>query len=352
MSWPRCERQSYAATTPEENDICSARGEGNVGEVFSYDLADQVSTVKLNILNPNTTARGTQTLFYDANGNRTTFAPYGSTDQYVTNNLNQYTQRNATNAAYDPKGNLTTSPDDPANRSTYTYDAQNRLLTAAKSGVTATFFYDGLNRQVKRTVGGATTYNVWDGWDLVQEYQGGGSVTANYLYGATGLVKNLVTNNYYYQDGSGSTSHLASSGGALLEWYRYDLQGTPIFYNAADVQISGSNQGVRHLFTGQQWYTELGLYDLRNRFYSPDIGRFLQPDPIGFAGDPTNLYRYCGNNPVNRSDPSGLSNIPKRPQFPPEVTIPEVRVNGPPVDLTSTGGGRLANCSRWVCWGS
>jgi RHS repeat-associated protein len=43
---------------------------------------------------------------------------------------------------------------------------------------------------------------------------------------------------------------------------------------------------------------ELGLYDLRNRFYSPDIGRFLQPDPIGFRGDRTNLYRYCRNNPV------------------------------------------------------
>ncbi len=44
----------------------------------------------------------------------------------------------------------------------------------------------------------------------------------------------------------------------------------------------------------------------RNRFYSPDIGRFLQPDPIGFRGDRTNLYRYCGNNPVIRKDPFGL----------------------------------------------
>ncbi len=40
--------------------------------------------------------------------------------------------------------------------------------------------------------------------------------------------------------------------------------------------------------------------------YSPDIGRFLQPDPIGFNGDPTNLYRYCGNNPLKRIDPTGL----------------------------------------------
>ena len=63
---------------------------------------------------------------------------------------------------------------------------------------------------------------------------------------------------------------------------------------------------MRYLFTGQQRSSQLGLYDLRNRFYSPSIGRFLQPDPIGFGGDPTNLYRYVRNNPLKWSDPSGL----------------------------------------------
>jgi RHS repeat-associated protein len=101
------------------------------------------------------------------------------------------------------------------------------------------------------------------------------------------------------------TSHLASSSGNLLWWFRYDLQGAPIVYNSADNQISDSGFDL-HLFTSQRWYSQLGLYDLRNRFYSPDIGRFLQPDPIGFGGDATNLYRYCGNNPVTRSDPTGL----------------------------------------------
>ena len=67
---------------------------------------------------------------------------------------------------------------------------------------------------------------------------------------------------------------------------------------------------MRHLFTGQQWYSDIGLYDLRNRFYLPDIGRFLQPDPSGFNGDANNLYRYSGNNPVTRSDPTGLDAVP------------------------------------------
>jgi RHS repeat-associated protein len=96
------------------------------------------------------------------------------------------------------------------------------------------------------------------------------------------------------------------------------LHGTPRFYNALNTQLSTSNYSIRHLFTGQQWYSELGLYDLRNRFYSPDVGRFLQPDPVGFWGDPSNIYRYVGNNPINRSDPSGLgtSNTIYRPNEP------------------------------------
>jgi RHS repeat-associated protein len=157
-------------------------------------------------------------------------------------------------------------------------------------------------------VNGVTSYNVYDGWDLIEEYQAGGTVTAKYVQGPGGPIKELVNNRYYYQDGSGSTSHLADSNGDLLEWYRYDLDGTPIVNDQPTNHSSAF--GVRHLFNGQQWYSEVGLYDLRNRFYSPDIGRFLQPDPTGFEGDATNLYRYCGNNPVTRSDPSGNRAVP------------------------------------------
>src|SRR5712691_6352831 len=279
--------------------------DSGTGDVFDYDLNDQVTVAKLNIANPDTTAPGSPSIVYDANGNRTTFGAYGPTDTYTTNNLNEYSQRNSTTATYGLKGNLTTGFDG----STYSYDAQSRLVSATKSGTTETFKYDGLNRQVSRTVNGVTTYNVYDGWDLIGEYANSATTrSAAYVYGAGGLVKLMTASSsfYYYQDGSGSTSHLADSTGHLLEWYRYDLQGTPIFYNAANSQIPNSSYSIRHLFTGQQWYKTVGLYDLRNRFYSPDIGRFLQADPSGFNGDATNLYRYCGNNPLKRADPMGL----------------------------------------------
>lgn len=40
--------------------------------------------------------------------------------------------------------------------------------------------------------------------------------------------------------------------------------------------------------------------------YDPSIGRWLEPDPIGFGGGNVNLYEFVGNSPTNYVDPSGL----------------------------------------------
>ncbi|WP_134197615.1 RHS repeat-associated core domain-containing protein, partial [Paraburkholderia rhizosphaerae] len=58
-------------------------------------------------------------------------------------------------------------------------------------------------------------------------------------------------------------------------------------------------------YTGQQNLAPLGLYYYKARVYSPNLGRFLQTDPVGYADD-LNLYAYVKNNPVNLADPSGM----------------------------------------------
>jgi hypothetical protein len=58
------------------------------------------------------------------------------------------------------------------------------------------------------------------------------------------------------------------------------------------------------------------FYNFRNREYSPELGRWLQRDPLDFEGADSNLYRYVGNNPCNRTDPSGL-----KLDCPPELRI-------------------------------
>src|SRR6478735_878812 len=43
-------------------------------------------------------------------------------------------------------------------------------------------------------------------------------------------------------------------------------------------------------------------------YYDPVVGRFMSPDPLGYA-DQLNLYAYVGGDPVNRADPSGLCGL-------------------------------------------
>jgi RHS repeat-associated protein len=230
---------------------------------------------------------------------------------------------------YDPNGNLT-----HYKGWVYTYDAQNRLRLAHNNGtLVATYYYDGKNRQIARSIDNVIRFSVWDGWELIEEY---GSVrAAAYLQGATGVIKSLMNNVYYYQDKLGSSTHVANASGALLESYRYDLYGSPTYYDANGqpkaTQVSG--HGIVDLYAGERWVIELGLYDLRNRFMSPELGRFLQSDPIGiqiagaklsaqqkaffpagqapetFASTELNLYRYCHNDPANETDPDGLITI-------------------------------------------
>ena len=173
--------------------------------------------------------------------------------------------------------------------------------------------YDPLNRVITRNVNGAVTQNVWEGWNLIEEHRPDWSIQRCYLQGANqnemvaAFDGNVYSNHWYWQDGRGNTSHITGDNAALLERYTYDLSGAPTFYDEwGNERLGGSVYDTRFLFAGSQYLPETGLYDMRNRFYSPALNRFLQTDPIGFAGDALNLYRYCGDDPVDRSDPMGL----------------------------------------------
>src|SRR5260370_36544728 len=114
-----------------------------------------------------------------------------------------------------------------------------------------------MKRKVVRWINGIIRVSVGDGdWAILEEYGTNNTVTQKYLHGYHGLVKSLQDNIYYYQDDLGSTSHIANSSGALLEYYKYDLYGKPTFWNAANTQISSSNYGVKDLHGGALWITE------------------------------------------------------------------------------------------------
>jgi RHS repeat-associated protein len=57
-------------------------------------------------------------------------------------------------------------------------------------------------------------------------------------------------------------------------------------------------------WTGQEEDPETGFYNLRARYYSPLLRRFMQEDPIGYGGG-SNLYAYVGGDPLELVDPTG-----------------------------------------------
>jgi len=81
------------------------------------------------------------------------------------------------------------------------------------------------------------------------------------------------------------------------------------FHPFGEVALESAGSGSQALFfTGQASEAITGLYDFKARWYDPEIGRFLSPDPILLPLDPQshNPYSYVRNDPVNLRDPSGL----------------------------------------------
>jgi RHS repeat-associated protein len=109
----------------------------------------------------------------------------------------------------------------------------------------------------------------------------------------------------YHCDARGKVAFVLGGGGQGYERYTYDAFGQPTITDW-DGNVRGQSAiGNRFLFQGREWIPELGIYDFRNRMYHPRLGRFLQKDSLGFHAGDMNLFRYCGDDPVNFNDPSG-----------------------------------------------
>jgi len=175
--------------------------------------------------------------------------------------------------------------------------------------------YDSRNRVVRRTSPNGTLNLTYSGWNLIEERNGGGELEQTYVHGA-GTDELLVKVSssgpaYYHHDGLGSTVALTGENGELLESYRYDAFGGVSVMNASGLSLQVSGFQNRFLFTGREWLGQAGIYDYRNRVYSPGLGRFLQTDPIRFEAGDVNIYRYVGNSPYNYIDPIGLCQCPE-----------------------------------------
>lgn len=216
------------------------------------------------------------------------------------NDLDQYVTLGTASLDYDMAGNL--SGDGVVG---YGYDAENRLVSATQPGHTASYAYDGLGRRRSKTVDGVTTRYLQDGADEVAEVDGaGGQLLRKHVFGPGVDAPVLTieadgTRTWHLADGQGNVVWQASNTGADVALTGYGPWGESI----------GTTGAFR--YAGARFDAETGLVYLRARHYSPTLGRFLQPDPVGTAGG-VNLYAYALNDPINRRDPRGTTSEPVR----------------------------------------
>jgi len=152
----------------------------------------------------------------------------------------------------------------------------------------------------------------------------------------------LITTKYHgrslgmLKDGLGSTIALANKGGNAVGRMNYDAWGNLKFPDKPGHGVApcrefdldgildrldgGRSFGFDHdgwwygrhfgkvlapyLYSGRKFDVFSQTYNNRNRQYSPQVGRFISKDPIGFQGG-LNLWGYCDNNPIIFRDPFG-----------------------------------------------
>src|SRR6266496_3669446 len=114
---------------------------------------------------------------------------------------------------------------------------------------------------------------------------------------------------YYQQDHEGSVTHLLNTSGNVIESYKYDAFGAPAIYDGNGTPLSSSAYSNRFLFTGREYTNLFGFYEYRARAYNPMLGRFMSEDPKLFDAGDYNLFRYCHNDPLDLTDPTGLDGV-------------------------------------------
>ncbi|WLG30261.1 RHS repeat-associated core domain-containing protein [Pseudomonas lurida] len=188
----------------------------------------------------------------------------------------------------------------------YHYDCQHRLIgIKTPNGQTASYRYDPFGRRISKTIDGITTEFFWQGDTLIAEHHA--NRHRSYLYEPNtfrplalleGFGPKETKAHHYQLDHLGTPQELTAPDGEIVWSAHYRAYG-----EISRLDIGKIDNPLR--FQGQYFDQESGLHYNRHRYYNPDIGRYLTPDPVKLAGG-INAYQYVPN-PTGWVDPLGLA---------------------------------------------
>jgi len=252
-----------------------------------------------------------------------------------------------TGYTFDNAGNLTVEP----GSKTYSYDGENKVVTAVVSSLTSKYWYDADGHRVKKIIGGVATRFVYNlAGQLIAEYdEGTSSLTKEYVYKGGALVATVEPTNvvkYATADHLGTPRVWTNSSGAVVTSGRHDYApfgeelsaGYGVRTTGAAWPSSLQADGQRKQFGSKERDNETGLDYFGARYFASAQGRFTSPDPMmasGRASNPQswNRYSYVLNRPLSLIDPSGMvdedPNDPnKKKQVPPKPKVTVIVIGG------------------------
>jgi RHS repeat-associated protein len=235
---------------------------------------------------------------YDNNANRTstlvTTATYDSQDRLI--------EQGGISYAFDADGFLSLR-----GTNQFAYSSRGELLAATVPGQTVTYQYDGTNRRVARTdASGTTQYlygTLFNPFQMTASRTSPDDVVTTYYYDEAGALLSFERNEQRYYVGSdhlGTPKVITDNVGNIVRQMEYDAWGVK----------TGDTNPSFHLpvgFAGGIPDETTGLVRFGFRDYEPGTGRWAAKDPIFFKGGQANLYGYVGGDPINRTDPAGMS---------------------------------------------
>ena len=261
---------------------------------------------------------------YDANSNRTSKTVGASTKTYSypgsSNKLSSISGGGTWTYAHDANGSIT---NDGSN--TFTYDTRGRMTGASTGLGSLTYKLNALGQRYTKTLSGTTTTYLYDSrGKIIAESNNGGSTYTEYLWlGDTpvAVIKPGSTAlNYIHSDHLDTPRLIANQTPATV--WRWD-NDDPFGANMANANPSGLGTFAFNLrLPGQYFDSETNYHYNYYRDYSPEIGRYVESDPIGLGGG-SNTYGYVEGNPLKYIDPralkiwwngsNGWTNIPSGP---------------------------------------
>ncbi len=137
----------------------------------------------------------------------------------------------------------------------------------------------------------------------------------DFLYDESGSVYSIVYDGdqyYFLKNQQGDVVQILSVWGTKLVEYSYDAWGNySVVYSHSSYGDLAEINPIR--YRSYFYDFETGFYYLQSRYYDPEIGRWISPEPNVYAGAfdggaglvGYNVYVYCANNPVNYFDPTG-----------------------------------------------